>query len=254
MSVADTYFAGRTSTFRLGLAEAHVWHIPLALTRAEYGALEVYLLPSEIEAARRYVFARHRDRFIAARASLRRILGAYLGQQPQDLRFRQGPHGKPELVQQASAASLDVQFNLSHSGDWALVVVGNGFSVGIDIEQICPDQLTLQAIEQFLSPGERRAIASLPAERRLTALFKAWTSKEAYVKGLGAGLAISFTDFEVCVDPDRPARLLRSHPQADRGKAWTLHDVAPIPGYRAAVAASLTPAPIMTRVWQHGLG
>src|SRR5690349_3717610 len=50
-----------------------------------------------------------------------------------------------------------------------------------------------------------------PAERFALGFFKCWASKEAYIKGRGAGLSIPLSGFDVCPDPDAPARLLRPY-------------------------------------------
>lgn len=227
----------------------HVWCIPLVVTPSKLDELAQCLTADEMVVARRYVFAQHRDRFIVARANLRRILAAYLSQQPRELRFCYGPYGKPELM--APELAHKIAFNLSHSGNWALVAIAAGFRVGIDIEQVRPDLATLQAIEQQFSPRERSVIAGVPAEWRTAALFKGWTSKEAYIKGLGGGLSVRLAEFDVCVDPDKPPRLLRAHPLADRRGSWCLHEVPRIPGYSAALATALGPAQIISRTWRH---
>jgi 4'-phosphopantetheinyl transferase len=92
---------------------------------------------------------------------------------------------------------------------------------------------------QVFAPAEQAAVAATPADRRAEAFFKCWTSKEAYIKGLGDGLAIPLRSFEVCVDPARPARLLRPYEAAPAGAAWSLHDVRALPlGYAATLAAA----------------
>lgn len=236
-----------TSAYPIKLGAVHVWRISLVATSAKLDELAQCLAADEMAAARRYVFAQHRDRFIAARANLRRILAGYLDQQPNELRFCYGAYGKPELV--AADSAHKIAFNLSHSGDWALVAIAADFAVGIDIEQIRPDAATLRAIEQQFSLRERAVIAGVSAERRTAALFKAWTSKEAYIKGLGAGFSVRLADFDVCVDPDKPPRLLRAHAVAER--SWCLHELPAIPGYSAALATALVPAQIINRTPEH---
>jgi 4'-phosphopantetheinyl transferase len=244
----DTCYGQITNAYLIAPGAVHVWGVPLVATPAQLNELTECLAIDEMVAASRYVFAQHRDRFIAARANLRRILAGYLDQQPKELRFRYGACGKPALA--APDFTHKIAFNLSQSGSWALVAIAADFAVGIDIEQIRPDPATLRAIEQQFSPRERAVLSGIPAERRAAALFKGWTSKEAYIKGLGAGFSVSLAEFDVCVDPDRPARLLRAHPVADHRCSWCLHDVPPIPGYSAALATALVPAQIIGRIWQ----
>jgi hypothetical protein len=54
------------------------------------------------------------------------------------------------------------------------------------------------------------------------------------------GLSVSLQEFDVSVDPDSPARLLRPYRAAAGEWSWSLHDLEAPPGYRATLAASRT--------------
>lgn len=89
------------------------------------------LLNSEEQArADRYYFSRHKRRFSIARTVMRVILARYLNVYPEYIKFTYNAHGKPEVINSAR-----LQFNLSHSGDLALLAVGKGFPMGVDIEK-----------------------------------------------------------------------------------------------------------------------
>src|SRR6185503_6129431 len=76
--------------------EVHVWRAQLSERRPEdWGHL---LSPAESIRAGRFHFERDRARFICGRSLLRTILGRYLATDPCELRFMEGPHGKPELT------------------------------------------------------------------------------------------------------------------------------------------------------------
>ena len=76
---------------------------------------------AEWERARRFVFRRDRNRFVAAHAALREMLSAQCGIPASLLEFDHGPFGKPALVEHAG-----LRFNLSHSGPLALVASASG--------------------------------------------------------------------------------------------------------------------------------
>ena len=105
-----------------------------------------------------------------SRAALRHVLGRELSLPPADIGFTLGTHGKPSVPQ--------VEFNLSHSGEWALIAVSD-VPLGVDIEKIR---------ERF----DYRALAKrfLGAEpRTVEAFFHLWTEREAYVKATGEGIS-----------------------------------------------------------------
>jgi 4'-phosphopantetheinyl transferase len=185
------------------------------------------------ERARADAFLRPRDRahFTAARAWLRRMLGAHLGLDPASLAFAYGPHGKPRLP--AAAGALD--FNLSHSDGVALLALSPGFELGADIEAVRP--VEEKVAERFFSAAEVRALAALPARERTSAFFRCWCRKEAYLKALGSGLATPLDAFTVSLGPDEPARLLRVEGEPEAPAIWQLAHLDPAPGFAGAVAA-----------------
>ncbi len=58
-------------------------------------------------------------------------------------------------------------------------------SVGIDLEHVRPMPEAEKLPKRFFSPREHSVIASLPAEQKQEAFFRAWTCKEAYLKASG---------------------------------------------------------------------
>jgi len=229
--------------------EVHVWRVPLLVTGGQLSHHAQCLSPDEKTRAQRFFFARDRNRFIAARGSLRRILAQYVDEQPHDLRIGYDSHGKPRLV--AFEPDAGIEFNLSHSGDLALIAVARGFPVGIDIEQIRPESATAELAAEVFSLNEQAIWAATPEHSRAAAFFKCWTSKEAYIKGLGDGLGIPLKEFDVCVHPAKPATLLRPYQGAANRGSWSLHDIDPGLGYAAALATARAPDRIVMRDWHH---
>src|SRR5437660_4664803 len=73
--------------------EIHIWKADLHGSTSFAQLLSI----DEQQRANRFIFDKHRDRFIAGRAILRKILSAYLSVEPQEICFRYQPNGKPEL-------------------------------------------------------------------------------------------------------------------------------------------------------------
>ncbi len=163
------------------------------------------------------------------------LLGRYLDAAPERLEFRYGPQGKPSLPEDRS-----LRFNLAHSHDLALLAVTEGREVGIDLEGLRPLADAEQIIARFFSPRERAEFLALPAPERLVAFFRGWTRKEAYIKARGLGFAMPLDAFDVALAPGVASRLLRVESSPDEPGRWSFRDLAPGPGFLAAMAVEGT--------------
>jgi hypothetical protein len=140
-----------------------------------------------------------------ARRALTRILAEYLGDAVDasalvdaeqataagaravaDVELRVDEGGKPRLA----VAPERLSFNLSHSGDLALVAIApGGVEVGVDLERLRPRRDLPRLAERRLPPADAAAIAAASAGReREAAFYAAWTRHEARVKCVGSGL------------------------------------------------------------------
>jgi 4'-phosphopantetheinyl transferase len=195
-----------------------LWSWPLV------GGDVALLSPDERDRADRFRFPRDRDRFVAGRVRLRAILGGYLDRPPGEVKFRYGPWGRPEVDW--------LFFSLAHSGGRALLAVLPEVPVGADVEVVRPLDPDLAQIA--FAPGERQALAALPAPEQGPAFFRGWTRKEAYLKARGTGLSTDLSSFEVTLGAG-DARLLRC--ASGEVSMWRLADVDMGPGAASAVAA-----------------
>jgi 4'-phosphopantetheinyl transferase len=197
-------------------------------------ALWQLLSRDERERAEKFRYAEHRQHYIVARASLRRLLAERLRIPPSAVEFVETEYGKPRLA--PVHRSADVEFNLSHSGILALYAFTSGRAVGVDVELIreVPDAEDLA--ERFFSPTETASLRALPLDRRSLAFLACWTRKEAFIKALGLGLSCPLDAFDVTIDPDAPARITRMDERVDRVSNWAMQAFTPYPCYVAAVA------------------
>lgn len=168
---------------RLGVDEVHVWRIPL-----DDGP--------DPASERRHASARAARLRAQARAGLLRVLAHYTGLPAEALRFDVDALGKPRLSH-AGAPS----FNLSHARGLALVAVGAGIALGIDVEPLRPLADVDALAQRFLSPAEAAAVAATEAEARTAAFLRTWTRKEAALKASGHGLALDTRQVEVGAGP-----------------------------------------------------
>lgn len=216
-----------------GPDEVHLWNWRLDPDESRLHAFKRMLSGAEIERALRPFRSRDRTRFIAARGGLRMLLGRYLGRAPGAIAFAENEFGKPCLADGSGGPPL--HFNLSHAEDRAVLAVAAGFEVGVDVERLERDR-DLAASDLF-SQDERRALLSLPAERRAEAFLRCWTRKEAFVKAVGGGLSIPLDGFTMSLGPDEPARLVAVAALPQEAARWQIVHLEPAPGYVGAVAA-----------------
>ena len=208
-----------------------IWSVALDGAAAHTAALEAVLPQDERARAERFAFAAGRRRFVAARGALRRVLGAYLDLAPEDVVFAYGRKGKPYLT----GAAAGLHFNLSHSGERALIALGR-IPLGVDIERLRPLRDPDAIARRFFSEAERAALAAQTAERKAEAFFACWTGKEAYVKAVGDGLTIPLRSFDVTFADGRPPAI-ETHLAESGGERWFLRRLEPAPGYVGALAA-----------------
>jgi 4'-phosphopantetheinyl transferase len=217
---------------RLDLQSNDVHVVLLRLDQALPGERDL-IDGAERARADRFLFDRHRRRFITSHAWVRIVLGRCLDRAPESLRFLVGPYGKPRLAD----AALDLRFNLSHAGERALLAVTRGQEVGVDIEQ---ERAIAHAdlARRFFAPSECQALEAMDASEQIPAFFRCWTRKEAFIKAIGHGLACPLSGFEVSLADDESPQLLRSCTAIAGGlECWRIVSIPVEPGYRAAVAA-----------------
>jgi len=202
---STTEWASPLATPELAPGEIHVWRASLSADEAMLRSFEATLADQERERARRFIFARDRDRYIAARGVLRDLLGKYRRRAPESIEFVYGPFGKPDIA--SAAPRPEIRFNLSHSHGLVVVAIGREREVGIDVELIRPDFASEAIAKRYFSAKEIDELSKLPAELRTEGFFLCWTRKEAYIKAKGDGLQIPLDSFDVSLSPGRPATL-----------------------------------------------
>lgn len=192
---------------------AQIWLIQLPADGERVSdATKACLSEDEIKRAERFAQPHHAMRYVAAHAAARTLLGDLLGQKPEALTWWVQADGKPGLGGQ------ELQFNLSHSGTWALLAIHPTLHVGVDLELHRPWEAMADLAREVLHPDEVALWERLPPAARAPALFTAWTRKEACLKALGTGLR---------TPPEEVHVGLAASPAQGR---WVFRSQAPEPG------------------------
>ncbi len=163
---------------------------------------------------------------MVARAALRIALGRALDLPARRLSFEVLPGGKPGL---SPGLATRLQFNLARSGDLCLIAASEQGSVGVDVEEVREFPELDAVAGSRLAPEEGAAVLARSGEERVRSFYRCWTRKEAYLKGLGIGLASG---------PDSVAVSVGETPVITRpeGEPWSLCDLDLEDGFVGAVA------------------
>jgi 4'-phosphopantetheinyl transferase len=229
----------------LGLEEAHVWRLSLALPD-RVQRMEQLLDEEERIRAGRFRFEKDRRRYTLTRGMLRTLLGRYLRCDPIALRISYSTRGKPFV--DAPQNSPDVRFNVSHAGDLALLAFCREREIGVDVESRQRLKDWQPIAERIFSRSEKRELSSLPPSLRTAAFYNGWTRKEAYLKATGEGLVDGLSEIEVAVSPLAPASLRAIHGDTEPASKWWLCALEPAEDYAAALVIQEKKARV--RLWR----
>jgi 4'-phosphopantetheinyl transferase len=208
--------------------------IDLSLRRWDDEDIDAWADPLTLEErarAERFRQSDDRRRYILGRSLLRTMLGRRLDRAPGSLIFGANAHGKPTLADADGLA-----FNVSHSGDYVLVAVGDAAAIGVDVEQWRPDLALMDVGRRVFTAAELALIRDAPEAEKAFRFFRQWTFKEAVAKACGLGLSLDLRRFEVAF-ADHAPRLL-SHGAWALGAAsdWRLEAIPVGEGYCGALA------------------
>jgi len=198
--------------------QADVWRVSiLDFPPDSIRWMEAILSAEEDRRAARFHFNLDRHRFILSHGALRDILARYLYLSPEDIHFEIGEQGKPII-----SSETELDFNLSHSGDFALIAIANGHKIGVDVEKHRQNMEHEKIAQRFFSEREKSELQKLPSDQKKIGFFNCWTRKEAYIKAQGLGLSLPLDSFDVSLAPDKPAVLHATRPDPREASHWTL--------------------------------
>ncbi len=126
---------------------------------------------------------------------LDRLLSDDMGVRERELEIAIGTHRKPYVV-----GRTDIQFNLSHSGDYVLAVLAP-VEIGCDIQRVEENERQEQIAARFFTAEEQEAYASG------VGFYRIWARKESWIKCDGSGMTQDLRDFSVVADGQCSSRI-----------------------------------------------
>lgn len=211
----------------------HIWSVWLDATRFNAIKLVELLSIDELERANKYHFEKDRNSYIITRAALRWILSRYLLDSPALISIKYNTYGKPYL---SNPAQSDLFFNVSHSGELALLAFTQSGPIGVDVEKV-DNKVNPDAISSnFFSTPEIMILNQQSGENRWSTFYKLWTRKEALLKALGYGLIKDMNTVDISSDV---RSTLSNSPKTGNFpdvSGWQVADLTPATGYVGAIA------------------
>lgn len=227
--------AGFPALTDTGSSDIHLWQAEIGATRDVEPYLRAWLTAADRARAQRFRRPADRARFLLAHAILRRLLGWYLAEDPAAVVIQLGERGKPHVV----GYDLPLHFNMTHSGDAALLAFSRRRQVGVDLEALHPTLDVERLAARFFAPGEARELRALPAPERPSAFLRVWVAKEAFAKGIGAGITgLDLRGFEVPIAPGWSEVRAISPTVRAVAAGWHVRPLTGPAGCAAALAAS----------------
>jgi 4'-phosphopantetheinyl transferase len=181
------------SAIRLPEDCVHLWKLKINDFIAHTNELASCLSPEEYARGCRFKGTPNRNSYFVRHAVLRILIAAYSQQRCEQVIFKLGPWGKPELESEGSST---LNFSHSHSAGLALYAFARNARIGVDIEELRPINDALELSTQYLSRTEAADVLKASIDERSEAFLKLWTQKEALLKvsGIGIGQGLQSLD------------------------------------------------------------
>jgi 4'-phosphopantetheinyl transferase len=213
---------------------AYVAHVDLFARDADALARAVaWMTPEELARFDRFRHDQDRRMFALGRSMARTLVGRELGTAPDDWRWREGPHGRPEIAWPGT----DLHFNVSHSAGLVVCALGRGRELGVDLENLNRHPPDSALVARYCSRSEAADVAA-QGDRWRERFLVYWTLKEAYLKARGLGISVQLADISFALDGEGEAAIAFHNSLAGTDDRWRFHLQRHAPHHLIAVAAS----------------
>jgi 4'-phosphopantetheinyl transferase len=224
------------------LASVQLWRVDLDVRAEVEEEFHSELSAKEIQKAGDIASPSLRRRYIIARGTLRELVGSLLDERPRSIPIDAGPSGKPHIV----GTEHGLHFNVSHSGDLAMICIADCGEVGVDVETVRHVPAAIAIAKRRFAPAEARFVEQDGLAGADGRFLLCWTRKEALVKAMGTGMSFDLRGLTVPLTSPSGIVAIQGR-KGGPAKRWLLLDVPLCDGFVAAMAL---PASVM----RHGVG
>lgn len=218
--------------------ECHIWTIKLDLicNQKFYSMLS----KKEKSIADKFYFKKDRNAYIISHFAMKNILSNYLSIPLNKIEYKYTKYKKPFLDKRINKKNIN--FNLSHSKDLAILGVALNYDIGIDIEKINKKIKYKEVARNFFSRKEIEQLEKTSLSKKRDFFFNCWTKKESYLKFLGNGILSLSNDLEISVfQKKRTSKKTKC--------AFFIYELNIHPEYKAAVTLENNINKIHIRHW-----
>jgi 4'-phosphopantetheinyl transferase len=131
---------------------------------------------------------------LRTRGALRFLLGEHLGTDPLAVPIRTDANQPPRLV---DALTRRISFSVSHTSGLAAIAIGEGVTVGVDVERRRPRQALDELARAVLAPDDLERYRRMRTADRVAFFYDEWCIAESYAKLTGRGLGPPFAEPEI---------------------------------------------------------
>ncbi len=213
---------------KLSAKTVAVWSLPVGSGFHKFWTgedLQQLFSKKELTRYHKFKAATRRDEFLASRLLLRFLLPRYIDiPQAQLKEIEVIPNNMGRPYWQLQSKKIPLYFSLSHTKGMVCCTISSWQETGCDVERIHRRKYEKKLTETVFSDPEKRYYQTLPPEKRTIFFCKAWTIKEAVVKGLGLGLRLPLPFFSLAhlVEYDKNCSLLLTSPKSKHRENWTI--------------------------------
>ncbi len=235
MSVDDLAVAGNVVARALPSPAdgVHAWWRVLDEAHEVDPSMAALLSDAERARAARFGTPLLRARYVTGRATLRLLLGRWLGIEAAHVPIARGHRGRP-FVDAGGAPD----FNVSHTRDAAVIALSTKRVIGVDLERVDRAVDAARLARKFLASREREAMGALDSDAARRRFLRLWTCKEAMSKATGDGLAAPMG--RLAVDATDDGWRLHDGPPPYDSRGWSLVEID-VPATHMATAALWRP-------------
>jgi len=165
-------------------------------------------------------------RFVLSRGKLKLLLSEFIGIELSSIHIKQENRNKPYLE---GNEFCDIDFNISHTKDIVSIAMAKGTKLGIDSEAVEYNPYITPVSQQFFSHAEQKLVALGLRNGCCHPFYRLWTRREAFLKGIGHGIAWLEDWKETSFDGDH----VMSPHSINR---WELIDIDIAPNYCCALS------------------